>query len=72
MIANLVEDRTDPLLTALVLVEADAPNELLTALAGLPDSVSEADLQSNGCVVTTLQTALYHALTADSTREAIT
>lgn len=70
-VANLLHDRTDPLQTALTRVEADAPDELLTALTGLPKSVSEAELQNNGYVVTTLQTALYYGLTADSTREAI-
>ena len=70
-VANLLHDRAVPLQTALDRVEADAPDELLTALTGVPDSVAEADLQSNGYVVTTLQTALYHGLTADSTHDAI-
>jgi len=70
-VANLLHDRPDPIQTALDRVEADAPDELLTALSGLPGSVSESELRSNGYVVTTLQTALYHGLTAESTREAI-
>ena len=70
-VANLLHSQADPLQTALSHVEADAPDELLTALTGLPDSVSKTNLQSNGYVVTTLQTALYHGLTADSTRDAI-
>lgn len=70
-VANLLPDRADPLQTALDGVKADAPDELLTALTGVPDSVAEASLQSNGYVVTTLQTALYYGLTAENTRDAI-
>jgi ADP-ribosyl-[dinitrogen reductase] hydrolase len=70
-IANLLHDRDAPLQSALDRVETDAPDELVAALTGVPDDVSKPDLQTNGYVVTTLQTALYHGLTADSTREAI-
>lgn len=70
-LANLLSDRDEPLQSALDRVASDAPDELMTALTGLPDRVSEADLQTNGYVVTTLQTTLYHGLTAKSTREAI-
>jgi ADP-ribosylglycohydrolase len=69
-IANLLHNREQPLQSALERVDSEAPDELVTALTGLPD-VSEADLQTNGYVVTTLQTSLYHGLTADSTRAAI-
>jgi ADP-ribosyl-[dinitrogen reductase] hydrolase len=69
-IANLLHDRDAPLQSALDRVASDAPDELVTALTGI-DDVSETDLQTTGYVVTTLQTALYHGLTADDTREAI-
>jgi ADP-ribosyl-[dinitrogen reductase] hydrolase len=71
-IANLLHDRGDPLQSALDRGAADAPDELVDALTGIPSDVAETDLQTNGYVVTTLQTALYHALTAADTREAIT
>jgi ADP-ribosyl-[dinitrogen reductase] hydrolase len=70
-IANLLHDQADPLRSALDRVAADAPDELVDALTGVPDAVSEPELQTNGYVVTTLQTALYHGLTAPDTREAI-
>ena len=70
-IANLLMEREHPLHSALDHVEGDAPDELVSALAAVPDGVSDAELQTNGYVVTTLQTALYYALTADTTREAI-
>jgi ADP-ribosylglycohydrolase len=69
-IANLLHDREQPLESALERVGSEAPGELLTALTGLSD-VSDADLETNGYVVTTLQTSLYYGLTADSTRAAI-
>ena len=69
-IANLLHDREQPLESALERVESEAPDELLTALTGLEDA-SEAALETNGYVVTTLQTSLYHGLTADSTRDTI-
>ena len=37
----------------------------------MPDAIDPAALDANGYVVSTLQTALYHGLTADSAREAI-
>jgi ADP-ribosyl-[dinitrogen reductase] hydrolase len=70
-IANLLHGRDAPLQSAVDRVAADAPDELITALTGLPDDVSKPELQTNGYVVTTLQTALYYGLTADSTRDAI-
>ena len=70
-IANLLHGESDPLQSALDRVASDAPEELVTALTGIPDDVSETDLQTNGYVVTTLQTALYYGLTADNTRKAI-
>lgn len=70
-ISNLLHDQADPLRSALDRVKADAPDELVTALTGILDDVSETDLRTNGYVVTTLQTALYYALTAADTREAI-
>jgi ADP-ribosyl-[dinitrogen reductase] hydrolase len=70
-IATLLHDQSDPLQSALDRVAADAPDELVDALTGIIGDASETDLQTNGYVVTTLQTALYHALTAADTREAI-
>jgi ADP-ribosyl-[dinitrogen reductase] hydrolase len=70
-IANILTGCENPLHSALEYIEGDAPDELTSALATVPDGVSEAELQTNGYVVTTLQTALSYALTVDTTREAI-
>jgi ADP-ribosyl-[dinitrogen reductase] hydrolase len=70
-ITNLLHDRDRPLQSALEYVEADAPDELVTSLRRIPGSVSVENLDTSGYVVTTLETALYDGLVADSTRDAI-
>lgn len=70
-ITNLLHDRDRPLQSALEYVETDAPDELVTSLRGIPGSVSVENLDTSGYVVTTLETALYDGLVADSTRDAI-
>ena len=70
-IAGLLRDADDPLGDALAAVESDAPAELLDALEPVPDGIDESTLASSGYVVHTLQTALYHGLTAPDAEEAI-
>ena len=53
------------------MLEADVPAELREAPQAVPDEATGDDLSSSGYVVDTLQTALYDALTAFSTEEAI-
>jgi len=69
-VAGLIEGRDDPLADSLSRLD-DVPAELREALAPIPDGIEETDLASSGYVVHTLQTALYHGLTADSAEEAI-
>ncbi|WP_255197211.1 ADP-ribosylglycohydrolase family protein [Halorarius litoreus] len=66
-LAGLARDDADPLTAALDRV--DAPGELHDALVTLPTRPST--LRSSGYVVHTLQTALYHGLTAESAEEGI-
>lgn len=70
-VGGLIEERDSPLADALSVVGDDAPGELRDALAPIPDGIDEADLQSSGYVVHTVQTGLYHGLTAPSAEEAI-
>jgi ADP-ribosyl-[dinitrogen reductase] hydrolase len=70
-IAGLLTDAADPLGNALAAVEDEAPAELLDALEPVPDEIDPATLRSSGYVVHTLQTALFHGLTADSAEDAI-
>ena len=70
-IAGLLIDAERPLAEALAAVQGDAPAELLDALEPIPTAVDPATLQSSGYVIHTLQTALYHGLTAESAEEAI-
>jgi ADP-ribosyl-[dinitrogen reductase] hydrolase len=69
-IAGFLRERDDPLAKALDRVE-DAPEELVSAVSPVPENVEPKGLATNGYVVTTLQTALYQALTADTAPEAI-
>jgi ADP-ribosyl-[dinitrogen reductase] hydrolase len=69
-IAGYLQGRDDPLATSLDRVD-DAPEELVSALTPVPDDLDAGELETNGYVVTTLQTALYHALAADTARDAI-
>jgi ADP-ribosyl-[dinitrogen reductase] hydrolase len=70
-IAGLLRDADDPLGDALTAVASDTPAELLDALDPIPDGIDEATLASSGYVVHTLQTALYHGLTAPNAEAAI-
>lgn len=70
-LAGLLTGEDHPLETALEQIESDAPDELVTALRGVPDDIDPDTLQSSGYVVYTLQTGLYHGLTARSPRDGI-
>jgi ADP-ribosyl-[dinitrogen reductase] hydrolase len=70
-VAGFLRGADAPLETALARVESDAPEELLAALRVVPDRLGDAQLQTTGYVVHTLQTALHDALTADTAEEAI-
>ncbi|MDL5363229.1 ADP-ribosylglycohydrolase family protein [Halalkalicoccus sp. NIPERK01] len=45
--------------------------ELLTAIRSVPDGINHDTLSASGYVVDTLQTSLYHGLTADTAEDAI-
>ena len=68
--AMLVGDE-QPLTTALGALSTDAPDSLVGTLEPIPDDIDPDKLQNSGFVLDTLQTALYHALTADSPEAAI-
>jgi len=70
-LAGLLAQRPTPLRDALDHIEADAPEELLTALRSVPDETNPDTLRASGYVVDTLQTSLYHGLTADTAEDAI-
>jgi ADP-ribosyl-[dinitrogen reductase] hydrolase len=70
-IAGLLTDADEPLVDALAAVETAAPTELHDALTPVPDGIAPATLSSSGYVVDTLQTGLYHGLTAANAEEAI-
>jgi len=70
-VAGLIEGRDSPLADALSVVGEDVPGELRDALDPIPNEIDEGELRSNGYVVHTVQTGLYHGLTADSAEEAI-
>jgi ADP-ribosyl-[dinitrogen reductase] hydrolase len=70
-IAALLSEDEDPLPTALDAVKTDAPGDLVDILESIPDDIAPDELQNSGFVLHTLQTALYHALTADSAEAAI-
>jgi len=70
-LAALLTGEDEPLKEALDAVAADAPDELVDALESVLDRVEPEELQSSGYVVHTLQSALYHGLTASTAREAI-
>ncbi|MFT4883938.1 MAG: ADP-ribosyl-[dinitrogen reductase] hydrolase [Natronomonas sp.] len=69
-IRGFLDDEPEPLTSALTHVD-DAPHELREALGSIPEDIDPSELQTSGYVVTTLQTALYDALSAPSAREAI-
>jgi ADP-ribosyl-[dinitrogen reductase] hydrolase len=70
-IAALLDGDEQPLASTLDALHPDAPDSLLGVLDPLPDDIDSTELQNSGFVLYTLQTALYHALTADSAESAI-
>lgn len=63
--AGVIPDGASPVL------EGGLPQDLRTALEGVPDAVDPNQLSNSGYVVDTLQTALYDALRTESAEEAI-
>lgn len=70
-VAGLLDDADTPLQDALDYVNADAPDELVTALRPLARGDSPDTLETSGYVVHSLQTALHDGLVVDSAEEAI-
>ena len=70
-IAALLDGDEQPLATALGALNPDAPDSLVETLEPVPGDIDPDGLQNSGFVLHTLQTALYHALTADSAESAI-
>lgn len=69
--AALLDGDEQPLVTALDRLSFDAPDSLLETLKLVPDDIDPEDLSNSGFVLHTLQTALYHALTAEDAETAI-
>jgi len=70
-VAGLLRGDDAPLGDALERVEADAPDELLAALASVAAGEEFESLPTTGYVVDTLQTALHDGLRADTAEGAI-
>jgi ADP-ribosyl-[dinitrogen reductase] hydrolase len=70
-IMGLLDGTEQPLAAALEALPSDAPTKLTDALTPVPDTIDAASLEPTGYVVHTLQTALYHGLTAESLEQAI-
>jgi ADP-ribosylglycohydrolase len=70
-IAEYLRGADSPLETVLERIQQDTPDELVDALRVVPDGTNNAQLQTSGYVVHTLQTAFYDALTADTAKDAI-
>lgn len=70
-LAGLLSGKDEPLQTALDDLRSEAPGELVDALRFIPDNVPASGLKSSGYVVHTLQSALYHGLTASTPKEGI-
>lgn len=68
-IAHALKGTASPLAEALDAVRDEAPSELVDSLESIPDEAPA--LLPTPYVVTTLQVALYDALTADNAKEAI-
>jgi ADP-ribosyl-[dinitrogen reductase] hydrolase len=71
VIAAFLTDSFESLDTVVDATVEPVPDELANAVRAVPENVSPDGLESSGYVVHTLQTALYHALTADNAKEAI-
>lgn len=70
-LSGLLTGNPAPLETALDDVAGEAPQELLNALQHIPDGIDPKTLESSGYVIHTLQTGLYHGLTAANPRDGI-
>jgi ADP-ribosyl-[dinitrogen reductase] hydrolase len=70
-IASLLDGDEQPLNSALEALSADAPESLRDVLEPIPDGIEASKLSNSGFVLDTLQTGLYHALTADDAETAI-
>jgi len=70
-IAALLDGDSQPLDSALDALSADAPKTLRNVLAVIPDGIGASELSNSGFVLDTLQTGLYHALTADDAETAM-
>lgn len=70
-IASALAGETEPLAAGLADLDEDAPTELVTKLAPVPDEIDPDTLEAGNDAVATLQTALYHALTAGDPETAI-
>ena len=70
-IAALLDSDEQPLDSALDALGADAPGTLRNVLAVIPGGIEASELSNSGFVLDTLQTGLYHALTADDAETAI-
>nr|WP_321575772.1 ADP-ribosylglycohydrolase family protein [Halosolutus amylolyticus] len=74
-LANLVTDVEQPLETAMDDIESDLPDDVRNAVepitAALRGESVDISLENLGYVVTTLQAALYHGLTAGTAEDAI-
>lgn len=70
-LAGILTGQEEPLGKALDHVASDAPAALLDALRPVPGEIDPDELLSSGYVVDTLQTALYHGLTADTAEDGI-
>jgi len=70
-LAGYLRGEEHPLATTLQRLRPFAPRELVDALDRVPDEILPDALSSSGYVVHTLQTALYHGLTASNPKEGI-
>lgn len=70
-IAALINGDEQPLGSALEALSADTPENLRDVLEPIPDGIEASELSNSGFVLHTLQTGLYHALTADDAETAI-
>ncbi|WP_273838043.1 ADP-ribosylglycohydrolase family protein [Halococcus sp. PRR34] len=70
-IAALLDGDEHPLASALDALNRDAPESLRDVLEPIPGGIEAGELSNSGFVLHTLQTGLYHALTADDTETAI-
>lgn len=71
VIAALLTDSFESLDAVVDATGEPLSGELANAVRAVPESVEPRRLESTGYVVHTLQTALYHALTAETPREGI-